>query len=173
MKRRTFISTPTLLTAATLSGVAIADLPKVQSLDDALRWLAKMEKSPAAKTSGAWPLVSVLDHMAQSVEMSMEGFPQSKSELFQNTLGSAAFAVFKWRGKMSHSLNEPILGAPALSKAADWRPALLRLSSAIERYQKHQGPIKPHFAYGALSKAEFALAHTMHIANHQDEISLG
>ncbi|MDO8768021.1 MAG: DUF1569 domain-containing protein, partial [Burkholderiaceae bacterium] len=28
----------------------------------------------------------------------------------------------------------------------------------------------PHFAYGALSRADFALAHAFHIANHQNEI---
>jgi Protein of unknown function (DUF1569) len=27
----------------------------------------------------------------------------------------------------------------------------------------------PHFAYGQLSKTDFALAHAFHIANHQDE----
>jgi hypothetical protein len=28
----------------------------------------------------------------------------------------------------------------------------------------------PHFAYGNLSKSDYAMAHSMHIANHQDEI---
>jgi hypothetical protein len=34
-------------------------------------------------------------------------------------------------------------------------------------------PLKPHFAYGQLGKPDFALAHAFHIANHQDEISVG
>lgn len=150
----------------------MADFPKIQSLNDALHWLEKMDKAASARTTGAWPLVSVLEHMAQSVEMSMDGFPQPKSVVFQNTAGAAAFAFFKWRGRMSHGLSEPIPGAAALTPAGDWRPAAARLGAAITRFGLHQGPLKPHFAYGVLSKSDFALAHVLHIANHQDEIVL-
>ena len=61
-------------------------------------------------------------------------------------------------------------GAPALAAGADWRPGAERLRQAITRFQSHSGPLKPHFAYGTLDKGDFALAHAMHIANHQDEI---
>jgi len=71
---------------------------------------------------------------------------------------------------MSHDLAEPIPGAPALGAGADWKPAALRLRQAIVRFNEYSGPLKRHFAYGALSKPEFALAHSLHIANHQDEI---
>lgn len=148
----------------------MADLPKVASLDDALRWLDTLDKAAGVKTTGQWPMVSVLEHMAQSVEMSLDGFPQPKSAFFQNTAGAAAFAFFKWRGQMSHSLSEPIPGAAALHREGDWRPASTRLRAAIERFNRHQGPLKPHFAYGALDKADFSRAHAFHIANHQDEI---
>lgn len=151
----------------------MADTPKVQSLDDALRWLDRVEKSPSPRTTGAWPLGSVLEHLAQSIEMSVDGFPQPRSEMFQRTVGSAAFAVFKWRGQMSHGLAEPIPGAPALAYGTHWQPGVQRLRRAIERFNAYNGPLKPHFAYGALSKTDFALAHRLHIANHQDEIVLG
>lgn len=167
MNRRTFLAATT---AALTGDFAMADLPKVGSLDDALRWLDTLDKAASVKTTGEWPMVSVLEHMAQSVEMSLDGFPQPKSAFFQNTAGSAAFAFFKWRGHMSHSLSEPIPGAAALHREGDWRPASARLRAAIERFTRHQGPLKPHFAYGALSKADFSLAHAFHIANHQDEI---
>ena len=103
--------------------------------------------------------------------MSMDGFPQPKGELFQSTVGAAAFGFFKWRGRMSHGLAEPIPGAPAIAANTDWKPGALRLRNAIARFESHNGVLKPHFAYGALSKADYALAHSMHIANHQDEIS--
>lgn len=150
----------------------MADLPKVQSLDDSLRWLDRLEKAREVKAVGAWPMGAVLEHLAQSIEMSMDGFPQPKGELFQKTAGSAAFAYFKWRGQMSHGLAEPIPGAPALAAVADWKPAAVRLRLAINRFNGFSGPLKPHFAYGDLSKSEFAAAHNMHIANHQDEIVL-
>lgn len=150
----------------------MAEPVNVQSLTQALAWLDRLEGAVSPRTTGAWPLSSVLDHLAQSIEMSLEGFPQPKSELFQKTAGSAAFAVFKWRGRMSHGLAAPIPGAPGLTAGADWRPAALRLRRAIERFDAHGGPLMPHFAYGALPKADYALAHTLHIANHQDEIVL-
>lgn len=151
----------------------MADLPKVQSLDDALRWLDRVERAPQVRATGAWPLSAVLDHLAQSIEMSMDGYPVPRSELFQKTAGSAAFSFFKWRGRMSHGLDEAIPGAPALLAGADWKPGAVRLRQAVARFHAHQGGLRPHFAYGPLSKADYALAHTFHIANHQDEILLG
>lgn len=148
----------------------MADLPRVQSLDDALRWLDGLERATRVSATGAWPMGAVLEHLAQSIEMSMDGFPQSRGALFQNTAGSAAFAFFKWRGRMSHGLAEPIPGAPALGAGADWKPAALRLRQAIVRFNGYSGPLKPHFAYGALNRQDFELAHCLHIANHQDEI---
>lgn len=151
----------------------MADLPKVQSLDEALRWLDRLDRSAAVRSTGAWPPGAMFEHMAQSINMSMDGFPQPKSAVFQATAGAAAFAIFKWRGQMSHSLSEPIPGAPALGLGEDWRPGALRLRAAITRFKRHAGVLRPHFAYGALDKADFALAHTLHIANHQDEVVSG
>jgi hypothetical protein len=166
MKRREFLIVP----LACAGGIAMADLPKVQSLEDSLRWLDRLEKAASVNAVGAWPMGAVLEHLAQSIEMSMDGYPQQKSALFQGTAGSAAFAFFQWRGRMSHGLAEPIPGAPALGAAADWKPAALRLRHAITRFNGYNGALQPHFAYGPLSKTEFALAHHLHIANHQDEI---
>jgi hypothetical protein len=169
MKRRDFLITSTL-TATT--GIAMADLPKVKHLNDALQWLDKLDKAAKVSVTGKWPVVAVLEHLSQSIEMSLDGFPQPKSALFQDTLGATAFAVFKWRGKMSHGLDEPIPGAAALTPQGDWHPAAQRLRAAINRFNAHTGALKPHFAYGVLSKADFALAHAFHIANHQDEFVL-
>ena len=41
------------------------------------------------------------------------------------------------------------------------------------RFEAHRGALQPHFAYGALNRADYARAHAMHIANHQDEIVAG
>ena len=136
----------------------------------ALLWLERLEKARMVQTTGEWPAIAVLEHLSQSIEMSMDGFPEPKHALFQRTVGAAAFTFFSWRGGMSHSLNEPIPGAPALTREGNWRKTSARLRSAILRFEGHQGLLKPHFAYGALDKARFAKAHALHIANHQDEI---
>jgi Protein of unknown function (DUF1569) len=174
MNRRIFQRTVVCLLAAPAllpAGAWAQGDAKVQSLSAALLWLDRLHAAPGINTSGAWPLSAILEHLAQSIEMSMDGFPAPKSELFQRTLGTAAFTVFKWRGQMSHSLAEPIPGAPVLTPAAAWQPAAQRLRASITRFEAHKAALKPHFAYGQLSKSDYALAHTMHIANHQDEIA--
>ena len=42
MKRREFLIVP----LAFAGGAAMADLPKVHSLDDSLRWLDRLERAP-------------------------------------------------------------------------------------------------------------------------------
>jgi hypothetical protein len=148
----------------------MADTPKVQSLDDVMRWLDRLDHAAQVQSGNAWAISATLEHMAQSVDMSMDGFPQAKSALFQATLGTVAFTVFRLRGRMSHGLTEPIPGAPALPQTTDWKPGVVRLRTAVQRFQRHTGVLQAHFAYGALSHSDYALAHTLHIANHQDDI---
>jgi Protein of unknown function (DUF1569) len=62
------------------------------------------------------------------VEYSITGFPQSKSELIQRTVGSAVFSVFSWRGRMSRALDDPIPGAPPLDASIDAASAIARLA---------------------------------------------
>jgi hypothetical protein len=69
-----------------------------------------------------------------------------------------------------YALTAPIPGAPALAQPDNWKPGDLSLRTAIARFNSHTGPVKPHFADGTLSRSDFAMAHAMHIANHQDEI---
>jgi Protein of unknown function (DUF1569) len=166
MKRRQVLLAP----AGFLTGLALADNPKVQTLNDVLRWIDRLTQATQVRSTTDWKMHAVLEHLAQSVEMSMDGFPQPKSAWFQATVGAAAFAYFGLRGRMSHGLTEPIPGAPALAQTDDWKPAAQRLRLAVGRFQAYTGPLKPHFAYGALSRSEFARAHTFHVANHQDEI---
>lgn len=121
------------------------------------------------RTRSGWDLPKTLHHLAQSIEYSMQGFPEPKSALFQATLGKAAFAFFEARGRMSHSLTEPIPGAPPLQRDQSLPPALDRLQQAMARFDAHTGPLLPHFAYGALDKAAYTRAHLMHLANHWTE----
>jgi hypothetical protein len=86
-------------------------------------------------------------------------------------VGSTAFEVFAWRGRMSHDLAEPIPGAPPFSSSGNALAALQRLTMAIESFRAWSEPLHPHFAYGELSKSDYDLAHAMHIANHLSQFS--
>ena len=120
-------------------------------------------------TTGGWNMSQIFNHLAQSIEYSMTGYPEHKSDGFKNTLGQSAFSVFAFRGKMTHNLLEPIPGAPVLG-AGDKLLAFSRLLTALNDFKNHKGRLEPHFAYGELSHHEYTLAHVMHINNHLEEL---
>lgn len=168
--RRSFLIAASGAAASGLAGCRGASTEDRQlqfaSLGAAEQELARLAQAGELASSAAWSWAQTLAHCAQSIEFSMSGFPQSKSALFQRTVGSAALGVFAWRGRMSHDLSEPIPGAPAVDAAADPAQAMQRLGAAIAAFRAWTGPLRPHFAYGALGKQDYELAHAMHLANH-------
>lgn len=122
----------------------------------------------AIETRGSWDIARTFNHLAQSVEFSMTGFPVMKSAVFQHTVGRLAFSVFNARGSMMHGLDEVIPGEVVVD-AAKPDEALERLISALERFEAFEGELMPHFAYGQLDKAQYAVAHVLHINNHFEE----
>ena len=140
------------------------------SMDAALKTLEQL-KAGASHMTGVWDLPHVLHHVAQSIEYSISGFPASKPAWFQATLGSYAFALFNARGQMTHSLAEPIPGAPDIAQGQPLAPAVDHVVAALRAFDQHSGPLAPHFAYGALDKPAYTRAHLMHLANHWDELA--
>jgi hypothetical protein len=137
-----------------------------KTLHEAMAELTRLAQAPRLTPHTPWNWGQTLHHLAQSIEYSIAGFPEPKSALFQRTVGSAAFNVFAWRGRMSHPLDDPIPGAPSLGAGDDAAAALARLQAAMQTFAQHTGPLMPHFAYGALDKADYEQAHAMHLANH-------
>jgi hypothetical protein len=70
---------------------------------------------------------------------------------------------------MTHSLNEPIPGAPELAQGQPLGPAIDHAIAALQAFERHDGALAPHFAYGALDKPAYTRAHLMHLANHWAE----
>ena len=136
------------------------------SLGAASEELARLAEAKELVSSAAWGWAQTLVHCAQSIEFSMSGFPEPKSALFQRTIGAAAIGVFAWRGRMRHDLSEPIPGAPALEAQADPVQAAERLRTSMLKFATWPQPLRPHFAYGELTKQEYEAAHAMHLANH-------
>jgi hypothetical protein len=136
------------------------------SLDDALLEADRLTKAIVLKHGTVWTWPQTLVHCAQSIEYSMIGFPQATSPLFQHTIGAAAFGVFSWRGRMTHDLTEQIPGAPSIDAATDAALAMARLQRAAQDFRNRKEPLRPHFAYGELTKSDYERAHAMHLANH-------
>jgi hypothetical protein len=172
--RRSFvISTAGVTTALVAIGTSGCQSSSVNdrqlqfaSLAAAEEELARLAHAKELASGAAWSWAQTLVHCAQSIEYSMQGFPEPKSKLFQRTVGAAAFGVFSWRGRMTHNLAEPIPGAPLLEAKAEPAQAMERLRGSILNFQRWPGPLQPHFAYGMLDKKTYELAHAMHLANH-------
>lgn len=136
------------------------------TLDAAEKEITFLAQSGALRSDAVWNWSQTLEHCAQSIEYSMSGYPESRSALFQRTVGSAALDFFTWRGRMTHDLSEPIPGAPSLTAASDAAAGLHRLMTAIASFRSWSQPLLPHFAYGALSREQYEAAHAMHLAEH-------
>jgi len=172
-RRRFVISSAGLGTAFVVGGLAgctgdaASDRQlRFPSLAVAAEELARLAAAEELISGAAWGWGQTLVHCAQSIEFSMSGFPESKSKLFQHTVGTAAIGVFMWRGRMKHDLAEPIPGAPALDAEVEPARAVDRLRASMQKFAAWSQPLRPHFAYGELTKQEYELAHSMHLANH-------
>ena len=178
--RRALLAGGVLLAATAAAGVGYVATHSNQpiamngfsDLAHAMRTLERLREAPLHTRSG-WDLAHVLHHSAQSVEYSLDGFPQLKPAWFRASLGSMAFAVFSARGKMSHGLEEPIPGAPVIASGQPLNAAVEHLMNALNRFERHSAALAPHFAYGALSKSEYMRAHLMHLANHWELVDAG
>jgi hypothetical protein len=164
-RRRALKTTTVLLAAAPLAGCT-GKLKTFSTWKDAQQSVLDLLFVPKVVQGSPWNLSQVLQHLAQSIEFSMQGFPALKGAWFRSSVGSAAFAVFNARGTMSHDLAEPIPGAPALDAAQALKVSVQRLLDAMEAFAQFNGTLRPHFAYGELTKPQYERAHLMHLANH-------
>lgn len=167
MDRRHFVLTGA--GALALTGCA-GQLETFTSLKDARQRVLNLGFGEPKLQHESWSLSQLLQHLAQSVEYSMAGYPEMKNAVFRALIGNTAFAVFNARGAMSHSLSEPIPGAPALNPNTLVKDSMHRLIDALAAFEAWTGPLKPHFAYGALDKEQYTRAHLMHLANHWTQI---
>ena len=181
MNRRRWLRLAAGSSVAALAGVGVATAwlqgpsPAIETFPDtaaALGWLDALERDAGAHSLTAWPLAQVLEHAAQSIEFSLDGYPELRAAPFRASIGALAFRTLSRLGRMSHDTLEPIPGASPLI-ASDLRIASQRLSSALQRFeaQPDRHAFAPHFAFGALDKTGYRRAHLMHLADHAREIA--
>jgi hypothetical protein len=123
----------------------------------------KLRSLDLSRTSTGWSMAHVLEHCAQSIEYSLDGFPSLKPAPFRFV---ARFVMrgFLKDGAMKHDLAAVIPGAPALS-SSDAAQSRDRLLAAIAKFDASTST-KPHFAYGDVAHDDYARLHAMHIEDH-------
>jgi len=170
MDRRRALKTGTVLLAAPVAATQLAGctgkLETFSNWRQAQQAVLDLLFTPKVVQGSPWNLSQVAQHLAQSIEYSMQGYPALKGAWFRSSIGSAAFAVFNASGAMSHDLAEPIPGAPALDAAQALKTSVQRLLDAMDAFAQFNGTLRPHFAYGELTKPQYERAHLMHLANH-------
>ncbi|RZJ11589.1 MAG: DUF1569 domain-containing protein [Rubrivivax sp.] len=170
MNRRRALQTATVLLAAPPLAGCSGRLKIFTTWRQAQQAVLDLRFDEKVVHGNPWNMSQVLQHLAQSIEFSMQGFPVLKGAWFRSTIGSAAFAFFNSRGTMSHSLDEPIPGAPALDASQPVKASVNRLLDAMDAFAQFNGTLRPHFAYGELTKPQYERAHLMHIANHWTQV---
>ncbi|MBS2030231.1 MAG: DUF1569 domain-containing protein [Deltaproteobacteria bacterium] len=141
------------------------------SLDDARSKLDALEQRPPTGVMG-WSASEILQHCAQSVEMSIQGFPTMRSIIVRGLFGPMVKRKFLKAGAMKHDLTAPIPGAPPLDREVPLAEALKRLRASFDAFQGYRGELSPHFAYGAVSHDEYAQLHAMHVLEHLQALGL-
>lgn len=136
------------------------------NLDDVIVHLEKIKSDGKLKSTSNHSLYWVFIHLSQSIDYSIYGYPKNKMRLVQLSLGKFIFKVFSLLGKMSHSLDSPIPGAPVIPESGKWQDAVDKLINSINFFKKYDGDLAPHFTYGYLNKEQYSRAHIFHIVNH-------
>ncbi len=173
MNRRKFLTFSGLGIAGLALGGASLGNHRDFNLTLLLDSLKNLQGKPL-QSSGEWTVAQIFHHCAQSIQGSLTGFPEQKSHLYQQTAGKLALFSFKAAGAMTHPLAEAIPGMAALDKNEDPQQALALLITELEAFiaqSQTSQPLQPHFAYGALSAADYQAAHWLHLQNHLSQIS--
>jgi hypothetical protein len=140
--------------------------PRLSCLTDAAAALRDLRGNSEATVVGPPTLHQMLGHLAQSIDCSRTGYPEMKPAWVRATVGRLVLWLFLRRGAMRHDLAAPVPGMPAIAPEGDLEAAWDRLLGAIAAFQRHEGPMQPHFVYGELDKATYDRVHAMHIADH-------
>ncbi len=170
-RRRLLGATPALLASPLMLTACAGELKRFKTWKQARQAVFDLLFGAPQLSQSPWSLAQLLQHLAQSIEYSVRGFPELKPAWFRATAGQAAWAFFDARGSMSHALDEPIPGAPALDAELSLKLAVQRLLAAMDAFAAHTGEYAPHFVYGRLSREDYQRAHLMHLADHWQQLS--
>jgi hypothetical protein len=149
------------------------DCDRIQTFDDIRAWVANVSAAPIARSEVSWSVAQTIHHLAQTIEMSVRGYPLHKSRGFKRTWGATTFSLLKARGSMrSHDLTAPVPGAARFSPSLAVHGACCRLLAALDVFELAQDPLQEHFFYGRLTRDEYIVAHCLHVQAHARAIRL-
>ncbi len=124
-------------TAGCQSSTPLRDL-RFATLSEAQHELDRLASLADRTQTAVWTWPATLTHCAQSIRFALSGYPQAKSELFQRTVGRAAYQVFAWRGQMKSRPQRTYPGRAGIAHSS--RPA----NRSGRATRGHRGLPSPH-----------------------------
>ena len=116
------------------------------------------------ETVGNWSLAQILNHLAGSMRMSVDGIDLRAPWIVRKLVAPLVLRqVFRTGAiRPGIKLTEPFLPRPGL----DARAEAEALREALAYYEKATGPRADHPFFGRLSRADWDRLHLIHIAHH-------
>jgi hypothetical protein len=138
---------------------------KLKNFNDVRALLNQLEQGPV-ETTGLWSYFQILTHCATAMENSMLGRRREMSwwkrhvrgPLFFRKISRDGFLPSGIKGNPQIAFDERIEG--------DEKAALTKLLKTMEDFEKFEGNLSDHILLGNLTKKQWILFHSMHLANH-------
>ncbi len=137
---------------------------KFKNFNDARQELDRLSQGPI-ETIGNWSYFQILAHCAKAIEGSTKGKTFEMSWWKRHLRGPLFFYYCAWKGAVPSGIgvnpNKPVERIEGDEKAA-----LAQLHQALEIFEKFEGKLGEHPLMGPLTKKQWALFHSWHLANH-------
>ncbi len=114
--------------------------------------------------AGAWGLGQACDHLAKTMDRSLDGFPELKPLPFRVLARWVALGAILKHRQSNRRFPAPSYLLP--TDAADDRAGLDRLRSAVGRLKAHAGPMHMHPVFGNVTPEQWREIHLWHSEHH-------
>ncbi|MFQ5494461.1 MAG: DUF1569 domain-containing protein [Phycisphaerae bacterium] len=119
--------------------------------------------TPDQRTIGHWSLGQICKHLADSIHGSIDGFDLRRHRI-KRFFFARSLLWFTYRyGIPAGYTVDPKLAPPGDIGLDE---AIGELRDAIQRYQRHAGPLHAHPLFGRLSRPAWDRLHCFHCAHH-------
>ncbi len=113
-------------------------------------------------TVGSWTLGAICDHLARSIDLSLDSGPA----VAPPTREQAVYRRLFFRAGAFPEGQTPPIAALFPNPDADPIAAAGSLRKALDRLDGHAGPFAAHPVIGPMSREEWLLFHSRHAAHH-------
>lgn len=122
------------------------------------------------KVKTDWSMYHTLVHCAETIEYSMNGYPEMKPAFLRATVGKLAIKKFLRQGYMKHSLVADVAGGRKIKEDGSFEEGKNILLSMIDEFLNYKGKFAPHLLFGNLSREEYDQYFVLHIQDHFSEL---